>query len=279
MVEKRIVKRRHRATKPPFSMYGSKQRMLPRLMSFVSRAPHKLYVEVFGGTGALLLAKPRSPYEVYNDMNSGFVDMFRVIRDEKKFNKFQRLIEYTPYAKEEWEVSRGWKKLPRGSVERAVAFFVLMSLSFCGRVAQSPSLSRPKGKGENFPRTYDRNKQSMPFLVDRLRGVMIENESFETLIPRYDQKSTLFYCDPPYTPETRTGGANAYECEMTIEQHKILIGLLNDCKGKVILSGYSNKVYQGLLGFTRYDFDCYASTGGKSKALGGKRLESVWINF
>jgi len=279
MVKKRIVKRRHRAVKAPFSMYGSKQRMLPRLMSFVSRAPHKLYVEVFGGTGALLLAKPRSPYEVYNDLNSGFVDMFRVIRDEKKFKKFQRQVEYTPYAKEEWEASRDWKKLPRGSVERAVAFFVLMSLSFCGRMAQTPSLSRPTDKGTSPPRTYDRSKQRLSLLHDRLRGVVIEKESFEKLIPRYDQKSTLFYCDPPYTPETRPGGANQYECEMTIEQHKILVGVLNACKGKIILSGYANKTYEKLQDFTRYDFECYTSTGGKSKAFGGKRLESVWINF
>jgi DNA adenine methylase len=41
---------------------------------------HQVYCEVFGGSGALLFAKPPSPLEVFNDLNSGVVNFFQVLR-------------------------------------------------------------------------------------------------------------------------------------------------------------------------------------------------------
>jgi len=51
---------------------GGKQGLVPRLLTMIP--PHEMYVEVFGGGGALLLNKPPSTVEVYNDIDGELVN-------------------------------------------------------------------------------------------------------------------------------------------------------------------------------------------------------------
>lgn len=67
---------------------------------------HKTYVEVFGGGGHIILNKKRVPLEVYNDVNSGLISLFRTIRDKKTFTRFQELLQLTPYSREEFEYAK-----------------------------------------------------------------------------------------------------------------------------------------------------------------------------
>lgn len=67
----------------------------------------------------------------------------------------------------------------------------------------------------------------------RLKGVTIENKSFQVLIPLYDKEDVLFYVDPPYVATEsyykNTGGFGTLE-------HKQLAALLSQVKGKFLLS-------------------------------------------
>ena len=62
-----------------FSYPGGKFFQLPILLQHMP--PHDIYVEVFGGAASLLFAKPPARIEVYNDIWSDIVNLFRVIRD------------------------------------------------------------------------------------------------------------------------------------------------------------------------------------------------------
>jgi DNA adenine methylase len=58
-------------------------------------------------------------------------------------------------------------------------------------------------------------------LHERLRTVQIEKADFREIIDRYDSTESLFYADPPYQQDTRTGGR--YPHEMTRRDHDELI--------------------------------------------------------
>lgn len=67
----------------------------------------------------------------------------------------------------------------------------------------------------------------------RLRGVTIENKSFEDLITTYDNDEAFFYCDPPYVDTEsyykNTGGFGKKE-------HELLAQTLSNINGKFLVS-------------------------------------------
>jgi DNA adenine methylase len=93
-----------------------------------------------------------------------------------------------------------------------------------------------------------------------------------------DTPATLFYCDPPYKPSTRTAKKAYGRFEMTEADHRELLAVLTSVKGKVILSGYANELYDSTLS------DWNRKTYGRpNNAAGGKKkrdmTEVVWRNF
>jgi len=111
----------------------------------------------------------------------------------------------------------------------------------------------------------------------RLRPVVIENLPALDLIRREDGPGTLFYCDPPYLHATRAV-RNAYAFEMTEGAHRELLGLLRQCRSKVMLSGYPSELYdRTLAGWTRHTFDLPNHAAGGARK--GRETEVLWCNF
>ncbi len=66
----------------PIKYIGSKVTLAPLIIDLMPA--HTCYVEVFGGSGAVLFAKHPEPEEVYNDYNDHLVSMYRTLRDPEK---------------------------------------------------------------------------------------------------------------------------------------------------------------------------------------------------
>src|SRR6266508_2890776 len=103
-------------TEAPFPWWGGKRWLAPRIVALMP--PHDTYVEVFGGSGAVLFHKSPAGLEVYNDVNGSLVNFFRVLRDSPQ--ELQRALELTPYARDELEACRADEG---GDVERARRFY------------------------------------------------------------------------------------------------------------------------------------------------------------
>ena len=88
----------------PVRWYGGKGNMVKKLLKLIPE--HKIYVEVFGGGASLLFAKEPSPIEIYNDIDEGLVNFFRVLRDPEKFGKFYAKAVLTPYSRAEFYYCR-----------------------------------------------------------------------------------------------------------------------------------------------------------------------------
>jgi DNA adenine methylase len=276
----------------PIYYFGGKGNMVAKLLKLIP--PHRTYVEVFGGAAALLFAKEPSPVEVYNDIDSNLVNLFRVLRDEEKFQKFYRLVSLTPYSREEYLLCKHTFKDCQDDVERAYRFFVAARMAFSGCAGCSAGWSHDvtasaRGMAEACSKWLSAIEK-LPEFHARIMRVQIEHNDFRKIIPAYDTPETFFYCDPPYVPDVRRL-KQAYHHEMTLDDHKDLVNLLLQIKGKAMLSGYRHEVYEPLekAGWKRIDFPTACHAVGRTrytKILGEgsalrmqPRVESVWINY
>lgn len=189
------------------------------------------YVEVFGGAGWVLFAKEKKGIEVYNDINSNLVNLYKCVKYHPE--ALQKELDGILMSRELFQdailETRGLT-----DIQRAARFFVAIKESFGSKM-------------ETFGLQPKNMKASVDFLKiasERLNTVVIENRDFDKLIQSYDRSSTLFYLDPPYYKTERY-----YQGGFKREDHKRLREALRNIRGKFILS-YNDcpeirELYQG----------------------------------
>lgn len=268
-----MKKQKHTPVSAPVTWFGSKSRLVKKIVSHFPE--HNTYVDVFGGSGAMLLGKPPSKVEVYNDLNKKMVCLFNVLSDQAKTKELIRRLELTPYSRDTFKSAAATIDQEQDDIELAKLMMVVQRQSHGGLAKQwSYCVDAPAGGYSASVRKFHTGIERLPEVHKRMRKVQVENMPFQEVLNRYDREETLFYLDPPYVPETRVNGT--YEHEMTIDDHVKMVAQLRQLKGKCILSGYAHKVYQPLEdeGWKRIDIDVIASTS-KSRA---SRTECLWLS-
>ena len=253
----------------PFSWFGGKQDMAPLLASLLP--PHEVYVEVFGGAAALLWAKQPATHEIYNDVDSGLVNFFRVLRSQGE--ELKAALELTPYSREEYNDC--WHRLNEQSspVEQARRWFVVVTQGFAARADHMAgwaySLSNKRRAS-----TYSNLVQALPWFQRRLRHIQVDHLDFAKVFTNYDTPATVFYADPPYLQEVRSEGG--YRHEMSEVDHIRLLETITTLQGKVLLSGYDSPLYRAYLG----DWQCikkrvYCTADNRTRK---PRVECIWLS-
>jgi DNA adenine methylase len=274
----------------PLKWHGGKYYLASKIVTLMPSHLH--YVEPFFGGGAVLLARdpdepdlwlfPKSPQngvsEVVNDINGRLINFWRVLRDPSAFAAFHRKVESIPLARQEWDEAHN-HSYGQDAVADAVAFFVDCRQSRSGMMNGFTSVTRNRTRRRMNGNVSEwlSAVEGLPEVHHRLRRVFIENMPAIELIRREDTPTTLFYCDPPYLHETRAS-TDAYSHEMSEEEHRELLAVLVECKGKVMLSGYPSDLYESFLGsWMRHNFDLpNNAAGGETKR---RMTEVVWCNF
>jgi DNA adenine methylase len=267
--------------RPVMRFHGGKFRLAPWVLSLLP--PHRTYVEGFGGAASVLLQKPRSRAEIYNDLDFELVNIFRVLQDPRTAEDLRRLASLTPFARAEF-----WRAYepPAGPVDAAHKMIVRSFMGFGSasvtRTHQTGfrSSSRRAGHGSPTPAADWSNwPNHVPLFVERLRGVCIENRDAVAVMAQHDSPSTLHYVDPPYVQSTRSSlkqrngnRGHYYKHDMDDAGHRRLAEFLRSVTGMVVLSGYRSALYDELYGdWVRLD--------RHHRAYGGRaRVESVWLN-
>ncbi len=240
--------------------------------------PHRIYVEPFGGAAAVLLRKPRSHGEVYNELDDDVVNLFRVLRSDRAAELIQYL-RLTPFARAEFKASYEVAKDP---VERARKLIVRSLQGFgpdgYNRAVNTGFRANSNRSGNNPAQDWQNYPDALAKIVNRLRGVIIENRDAADCMAQHDGPGTLHYVDPPYMPETRSQKIkdgkryHAYAHELTADEHARLLENLHGLQGMVVLSGYPSPLYEDALqDWHRVEREAFAS-GAKS------RTEVLWIN-
>lgn len=236
--------------RPVLRYQGGKFRIADWIIPFFPK--HKIYVEPFGGSGSVLFQKPRSHQEIYNDIDCEVVHVFKVLRDKEKAKVLQRLLELTPWSRQEYyescQVSDKDDDIEKARKTIARSY---MSISAGGIVRKNSGFQTQTKKAEyNVPqcKAWTNYPQQITEFCKRLQGVVIENKDGMEVIKQYDTDKTLHYVDPPYVLSTwNKQDKSVYKSLFTDEKHAELIELLKTVKGYVVLSGYKTDIYMDLL--------------------------------
>ena len=263
-------------TRPLLRYHGGKWLLAPWIISHFP--PHRVYVEPFGGAASVLMQKPRSYGEVYNDLDGEIVNLFRVLRDAGSANELRNLLELTPFSREEYRASFFESAQPIEQARRTVIrSFMGFGSNSLNRNIKSGFRSNSNRSGTTPAHDWVNWPEQISKYVDRLRGVVIENKDAAGVIRQHDSVETMIYADPPYCQETRMTvtqhGAHGYAHEMTTEDHRALAEVLRAVAGMVVLSGYACPLYDDELysDWARVERPALADD-----AL--PRTEVVWLN-
>lgn len=259
---------------PVLRYHGGKWRLAPWIIQHFP--PHRTYVEAFGGAASVLLRKPRSYAEIYNDLDGEIVNAFRILRDRTTAIELERLLRLTPFARAEFEQAYAPTDDP---VEQARRTITRSYLGF-GSAAASGRATGFRANSTRSGTTPAHDWASYPARIAaftrRLAGVTIENRDALAVMRSHDDPGTLHYVDPPYLPSTRSLGnpydRNQYRHEMTDDQHAALAAALRDLRGMVVLSGYASGLYERLYG----DWEQVTRTAHADGAR--PRTEVLWLN-
>lgn len=255
------------------------------------------FVDVFGGSGTVLLDRPlqKGCVEVYNDYNSDLVNLFRCVKERplallqelgflplhsrEGFGALEDFLaqkEFAdPFLPEELAIAEQTLAPPEAEtvrdlllqkaaaldVRRAAAYFKLIRCSFSG--TGNSFGARPANIRNAFGLIWACSR--------RLADVVIENKDFESLIGQYGQPGTFLYCDPPYYQAEcyevafpRTDHARLYEAVARTPAYVMVS--YNDC-------AYIRRLYQ--------DFWIWRTVrpNSMSQTAGSEYCELVMTNY
>ena len=258
-----------------FGWYGGKFNHLDWLLPLLPDCRH--YCEPFGGSAAVLLNREPAPVETYNDLDGEVVNFFRVLRSQK--DELVEAIGLTPFSREEFYLALAPAE-DLSDLERARRFFIRARQSRTG-LAQTASLGR-WANCKNTSRAgmagavsrWLGSVDNLPPIALRLARVQIENRPALEVIRLYDDGDTFFYCDPPYMLSTRRD-SKAYRYEMDIPAYRELAAAVNDCRGRVAVSGYRCELMDELFA----GWNCYEAPARTCHSVKKPRTEALWMNY
>jgi len=227
-----------------FGYMGGKTKIAPKIVELIP--PHKVYVEPFFGSGAVMLQKgypqvsDSGEYrEVVNDIDHNLVNVYKVLREEPK--KLKRYLDYMEYSEEMYSQCKT-KQIEKidDEVKRAAYYLFNLFNSF--------------GSGVDNGFAYGKSSQN------------------NVIIKRFDSKDTFFYFDPPYQNTTKYKHQGDFDYEE-------LLNTLKNIKGQWILSHYRDDFVNKLeaLGYRVLPLDhapSLARSNGEKRHISDKFKET-----
>lgn len=267
-------------TRPVLRWHGGKWLQAPKIIAYFP--PHRVYVEPFGGAASVLLRKQPSKAEVYNDLDHDVVNLFRVLQHPGKAARLRELLVLTPFAREEFELSYAPTD---DDIEMARRLVIRSYMGFgsnahatgnTGR-AQTGFRANSNRSGTTPAQDWKNYPDCLDAIIDRLRGVIIENRDAPMVMAAHDGVDTLHYVDPPYQLELRNPGnpydrKHMYRHELDRGGHVDLLAALKTLRGMIILSGYPDQLYDEALPDWRRVERAALADGARP------RIEVLWIN-
>jgi DNA adenine methylase len=281
---------------PPLKWHGGKHYLAQAVLRLMPK--HLYYVEPYFGAGQVLFARdPMDPRyfwdaptsddresegvgEVANDLSKNLMNFYTVLKDPALFPALRERLELTGPNESEWNAAEERLASPNGDlITRAADFFTLCRQSISGRMTHfaPPERGRLRGHREGGTNAWWGAIDGLEAAHQRMKDVKVLCRPALDVITMMDRESTLHYLDPPYLSRTRAA-KQVYTYEMTDQQHRELLDVIRGVKGKVILSGYPNDMYDDVLrSWNRHALNLPNNAAGGEKKR--RMTEVLWCNF
>jgi len=217
------------------------------ISNIVKNGNIKNYVEPFGGAFWNYLRTDiyKSVNNVYyNDKNKFLVNLFHCVKykkdellkelkqltpnDSETFNKFRDMI---------FEIEDNNIDFKIGDIKVAVAYAYVQLHMFNGnKITKNVKMAKNKSDNPLKPliTKLENKSKDVKNFVEKMEKVAVNNKDYKQVIKELDNEDTLFYLDPPYFDKENFYGFN----DFGKEEHKKLADILNNIKGKFVLSYY-----------------------------------------
>lgn len=259
-------------SRPPVPYFGGKISLAPQIAELLPAHGH--YVEPYGGSLAVLLAKPPAPHETVNDLDRRLIAFWRVLRDRPQ--DLERVCALTPHARAEYEAC---DQPAEDELEAARRVFVQLTQGR-GRMLRETGWRRyvaTGGSRTGMPAYLNGYVGRIAAAAQRLAHVSIECAPALEMVERYGSTpDALLYVDPPYLGSARASDRSRYVHEMASEpEHRALAEALRRARAAVVVSGYPCDLYDELFaGWDRLSFAASTGHGGAVR----NRTEVLWSN-
>jgi len=212
---------------------GGKRRIAKEIIRYFPK--HKLFVDMFFGAGGLFFSKPKSKYNVVNDIDNDIYNLFRQVVDNK--DELLETFLLTPICETQFKEWHNGKR-ENSDVLNAVRFLFLSNFALYGN-----------GSTLRFGATEGKRcaKERIDACFHFLKDVRIMNEDYQNVIGKLffrqekDRSSTLIYADPPYINTKQSYGT---EKKWGLSDFQNLLDLLIDSRCLFAVSEFHSETIE-----------------------------------
>lgn len=208
--------------RPLFCRQGNKYLLRREINALIP--PHKTYVELFAGSGAIFLSKDKAEKNVLNDLDSSVTKFYNTVKritfDEKTQDPNLNSI----------SAIKKWYKKNHQS-KSGLNYLMAEKIRTCNGFNAVP-IKNPNNVYQPHNPVGRINKGQFQKIKDKLKDVIISNADYEVAVKKYDSPSTFFFVDPPYE-ETRKSFDYAEDTDFNFER---LNDVLTRIRGKFLMT-------------------------------------------
>ena len=209
---------------------GNKDTIAPQI---IAKFPsHSVYIEPFFGAGGIFFNKPKSKYNILNDLDGDIFNLFTILQTDYK--KLMTCLLHTPYSQ---ELYTHWKTTPElDPFWKAVRFLYLSNFSKYGKVG-----SLDFKTGNTMPTILMEIQKTAKMLMQHdIKWMNTTYADMFRLIGRgVDWANAFIYCDPPYVGTTNNYG-DGRATRWTIDDLERVIITMKDIKTKFAISEFES---------------------------------------
>jgi DNA adenine methylase len=229
------------------------------------------YFELFAGGANVLLQKEPSQSESLNELNPALYDLWKWVINNP-FALIQTLMDI-PYSEESYEKAQNNQFKHAG-----ISYFVKSRMSRGGTGKGFAWSNRFRRGMPEFLSSWMSSIDVIPEVHKRFAKVNLYNKpALEIIKEQIGNRNSLWFCDPPFLPETRSV-KSVYEYEITYDDHVELLENLVHSPANVALLGYESLLYKEKLKNWNVYKKVMKNHSGQNKTKEDRKL-MLWTNY